>query len=41
MILSMYYLIYEAQECIGFVGAGVYANSFMDVFVKSGYSGTA
>ncbi len=34
MILSMYYPIYEAQECIGFVGAGVYANSLMDVLLN-------
>lgn len=34
MILSMYYPIFEEQECIGYVGAGVYANHLMDSFIN-------
>lgn len=30
MILSMYYPIFEDQQCIGYVGAGVYASHLMD-----------
>ena len=30
MILSMYYPIYEDQQCIGYVGAGVFASRLMD-----------
>ena len=30
MILSMYYPIFEGQQCIGYVGAGVYASRLMD-----------
>lgn len=33
MILSMYYPIYEADTCIGYVGAGVYASQLMDVLL--------
>lgn len=33
MILSMYYPIFEGQECIGYVGAGVYASQLMDVLL--------
>ncbi len=33
MILSMYYPIYEADECIGYVGSGVYASQLMDVLL--------
>ena len=33
MILSMYYPIFEGQECIGYVGAGVYASRLMDVLL--------
>ncbi len=33
MILSMYYPIFEGQECIGYVGAGVYASHLMDVLL--------
>lgn len=33
MILSMYYPIYEAEECIGYVGSGVYASQLMDVLL--------
>ena len=34
MILSMYYPIFEEQECIGYVGAGVYASHLMDAFMN-------
>ena len=30
MILSMYYPVFEGQECIGYVGSGVYASHLMD-----------
>ena len=30
MILSMYYPVFEGQECIGYAGAGVYASHLMD-----------
>lgn len=30
MILSMYYPLFEGQQCIGYVGAGVYASHLMD-----------
>ncbi|MCI9216377.1 MAG: methyl-accepting chemotaxis protein [Dorea sp.] len=33
MILSMYYPLFEGQECIGYVGAGVYASRLMDVLL--------
>lgn len=33
MILSMYYPIFDGQECIGYVGAGVYASRLMDVLL--------
>ena len=33
MILSMYYPLFEEQECIGYVGAGVYASRLMDVLL--------
>lgn len=33
MILSMYYPIFEGKECIGYVGAGVYASRLMDVLL--------
>ncbi|MCX4270317.1 MAG: methyl-accepting chemotaxis protein [Lachnospiraceae bacterium] len=33
MILSMYYPIFKGQECIGYVGAGVYASRLMDVLL--------
>ena len=33
MILSMYYPIYEAEECIGYVGSGIYASRLMDVLL--------
>lgn len=34
MILSMYYPIFEGQKCIGYVGAGVYANKLMDALLN-------
>lgn len=30
MIISMYYPLFDGQECIGYVGAGVYASRLMD-----------
>lgn len=33
MILSMYNPIFENEECIGYVGAGVYASGLMDVLL--------
>ncbi len=33
MILSMYYPLFEGQQCIGYVGAGVYASQLMDVLL--------
>lgn len=33
MILSMYYPIFENGKCIGYVGAGVYADRLMDVLL--------
>lgn len=33
MILSMYYPIFEDQKCIGYVGAGVYADQLMDALL--------
>lgn len=33
MILSMYYPIFKDQQCIGYVGAGVYASHLMDVLL--------
>ncbi len=34
MILSMYYPIFEGQQCIGYVGAGVYASHLMDALLN-------
>jgi len=39
MILSMYYPIFERQECIGYVGAGVYASRLMDVLLELNIEG--
>ncbi len=39
MILSMYYPIFEGQECIGYVGAGVYAGRLMDVLLDLSIKG--
>lgn len=33
MILSMYYPLFDSQECIGYVGAGVYASRLMDALL--------
>lgn len=30
MILSMYYPLFDGEECLGYVGAGVYASQLMD-----------
>lgn len=34
MIISMYQPIFEGQECIGYVGAGVYASRLMDALLN-------
>lgn len=39
MILSMYYPIFEGQECIGYVGAGVYASRLMDALLDLSIEG--
>ncbi len=39
MILSMYYPLFEGQECIGYVGAGVYASRLMDVLLDLNIEG--
>lgn len=39
MILSMYYPIFEGSECIGYVGAGVYASRLMDVLLDLNIEG--
>ena len=39
MILSMYYPIFDDQECIGFVGAGVYASRLMDSLLNLNIKG--
>lgn len=39
MILSMYYPIFEGQECIGYVGAGVFASHLMDVLLDLNIEG--
>lgn len=39
MILSMYYPIFEGRECIGYVGAGVYASRLMDVLLDLNIEG--
>ena len=33
MIISMYYPLFEGQECIGYVGAGVFASRLMDALL--------
>lgn len=33
MIISMYYPIFDGQDCIGYVGAGVFASQLMDVLL--------
>lgn len=39
MILSMYYPIFKKHQCIGYVGAGVYANRLMDVLLELNIEG--
>ncbi len=39
MILSMYYPIFDGEECIGYVGAGVYASHLMDVLLDLNIEG--
>lgn len=39
MILSMYYPLFDGQECIGYVGAGVYASRLMDVLLDLNIEG--
>lgn len=34
MIISMYYPLFEGEECIGYVGAGVYASRLMDALLN-------
>ncbi len=34
MILSMYYPIFDGEQCIGYVGAGVYASHLMDALLN-------
>lgn len=34
MILSMYYPVFEDQQCIGYVGAGVFASALMDSLLE-------
>lgn len=34
MILSMYYPLFDGKECIGYVGAGVYASRLMDALLN-------
>lgn len=33
MVISMYYPVYEGETCIGYVGAGVYADRLMDALL--------
>ena len=39
MILSMYYPIFDGQECIGYVGAGVFASRLMDSLLNLNIKG--
>ncbi len=39
MILSMYYPLFDGPECIGYVGAGVYASRLTDVLLDLGIKG--
>lgn len=39
MVLSMYYPLFEDQECIGFVGAAVYASHLMDELLNLNIEG--
>lgn len=39
MIISMYYPIFNGQECLGYVGAGVYASHLMDALLDLNIKG--
>ncbi len=39
MILSMYYPVFEGEQCIGYVGAGVYASHLMDSLLNLNIKG--
>ncbi len=39
MILSMYYPIFDGQECIGYVGAGVFASQLMNALLDLNIEG--
>ena len=39
MIISMYYPLFEEQNCIGYVGAGVYASRLMDALMNLNIEG--
>ncbi len=39
MILSMYYPLFDGRNCIGYVGAGVYANQLMNVLLDLNIEG--
>lgn len=39
MIISMYYPIFNGQECLGYVGAGVYASHLMDALLNLNIKG--
>lgn len=39
MILSMYYPLFDGKECIGYVGAGVYASQLMDALLNLNIEG--
>lgn len=39
MILSMYYPLFEGEQCIGYVGAGVYADHLMDSLLDLNING--
>ena len=39
MILSMYYPIFDNQECIEYAGAGVFANQLMDSLLNLNIQG--
>ncbi|MDE6984004.1 MAG: methyl-accepting chemotaxis protein, partial [Lachnospiraceae bacterium] len=39
MILSMYYPIFDGEDCLGYVGAGVYASHLMDALLNLNIEG--
>lgn len=39
MILSMYYPIFDGEDCLGYVGAGVYASQLMDALLNLNIEG--